>query len=231
MGSSKRGMRRKKSQHAFVLRCFSKSMKRKLTPGGTVAVWSVGIALAAIAIWIIGPRLRHSTPLEPPASNQVSLVSEGAASKPGRVVGVFAASIEELRARNHVTLIPVSKPEKTLAEIPAGSYAFVFTPYLAHSSSDALQMYAHNDPAYFEVHKLIGSQTQFVGYVASETQERLREGLGKGEKLTLYSSPWPKAPNLAAIPLRSVKCARSRDISVRRKGSTTILFALDCRAL
>ena len=203
-------------------------MKGKLTPGGTIAVWSVGIALGAIAIWIIGPRLRHSTP---PASKQASPGSEETVSKPGRVVGVFAASIEELRARNHVTLIPVSKPEKTLAEISAGSYAFVFAPYLAHSPPDALQMYAHNDPAYFEVHKLTGSQMQFVGYVATETHERLREGLGKGEKLTLYSSPWPKAPNLAAIPLRSVKCTRSRDISVRRKGGTIIVFALDCRAL
>lgn len=220
---SKRCAEKEQKPNAIVLRCFSKNMKRKLPPGGTIAVWTVGIALGAVAIWIIGPRLRHSAPVEPPASNQVS--------KPGRVVGVFAASIEELRARNHVTLIPVSKPEKTLAEIPAGSYAFVFAPYLAHSPSDALQMYAHNDPAYFEVHKLTGSQTQLVGYVASETQERLREGLGKGEKLTLYSSPWPKAPNLAAVPLRSVKCARSRDISVRRKGGTIILFALDCRAL
>jgi hypothetical protein len=147
------------------------------------------------------------------------------------VVGVFAASIEELRARNRVTLIPVSQSEKTLAKIPAGSYGFVFAPYLAHSAPDALEMYAHNNPSYFEVHKLTDTQAEFVGYVGSETQERLRKGLGKGEKLTLYSSPWPKAPNLTAILLRSVKCARSRDITVRRKGGTVILFALDCKAI
>src|SRR5262249_9176679 len=153
--------------------------------------------------------------------------SEVAVSQSGSVVGVFAANIEELRARNHVNLIQVSESEKTLAELPPGSYAFVFAPYLAHSRPEALRMYAHNDPAHFEVHKLTGGQTEFVGYVGSETQERLRKGLGKGEKLTLYSSSWQKAPNLAAISLRSVKCARSWDIPVRRKKGTIILFALD----
>ncbi len=188
-------------------------------------------ALAAIAIWIVVPGFRHATRLEPPAGKMVSPASEAPVSEPGRVVGVFPANIEELRARNHVTLIPVSKSEKTLAEIPAGSYAFVFGPYIAHSAPNALQMYTHNDPEYFEVHKLTDGQTEFVGYVGPETQERLRKGLGKGEKLTLYSSPWQKAPNLTAISLRSVKCARSRDIAVRRKGSTIILFALDCKAM
>jgi hypothetical protein len=149
----------------------------------------------------------------------------------GRVVGVFAASIEELRARNHVTLIRASESEKTLAEIPTGSYGFVFAPYLAHSAPDALRMYTHNDPAYFEVQKLGGNQTEFAGYVGSDTQERLRKGIVKGEKLTLYSSSWQKAPNLAAISLRSVKCARSWDIAVRRKGGTIILFGVDCKAI
>jgi hypothetical protein len=157
--------------------------------------------------------------------------SEVVVSEMGLLVGVFAASIEELRGRNHVTLINASESGKTLAEISTGSYAFVFGPYLAHSPPDKLRMYTHSDPAYFEVHKPAGSQPEFVGYVESETQERLRKGIGKGEKLTLYSSPWPKAPNIAAISLRSVKCARSWDITVKGKTGTIILFALDCKAI
>jgi hypothetical protein len=102
---------------------------------------------------------------------------------------------------------------------------------MAHSAPRALEMYAHKDPSYFEVHKLTESQVEFVGYVGSETQERLRKGLGKGEKLTLYSSQWQKAPNLAAIALGSVKCARSWDITVRRKGGSIVLFALDCKVI
>lgn len=205
-------------------------MKRKWTRGEKIALWGVSTAvLAGIAYWIVVPAFRHATEARP--TTMMSPASEVTVSRPGRVVGVFAATIEELRARNHVALIPVSQSEKTLAKIPAGSYGFVFAPYLAHAAPDALEMYAHNNPSYFEVHKLTDTQAEFVGYVGSETQERLRKGLGKGEKLTLYSSPWPKAPNLTAISLRSVKCARSRDITVRRKGGTVILFAVDCKAI
>ena len=217
-------MPKEQAKTAIVLRCFSQNMKREWRRGEKTAVWGVGIAaLAAIATWIVVPGFRHATHLDPSAASKVS--------EPGRLVGVFAASIEELRARNHVTLIPASPSEKTLAEIPANSYGFVFAPYLAHSTPDKLEMYTHSDPTYFEVHKLTGSQTEFVGYVGPETQERLRKGLGKGEKLTLYSSPWPKAPNLTAISLRSVKCARSWDVAVRRKGGTITLFALACKAI
>lgn len=220
------GCRKSKAKPAIVLRCFSRNMKREWTQGEKITVSGVGaVALAAIATWVLVAGFRRASHLDPSAK------MIGPLSEPGRLVGVFAASIEELRARNHVTLIPASESEKTLAEIPANSYGFVFAPYLAHSAPDKLQMHTHNDPSYFELHKLTGSQTEFVGYVGSETQERLRQGLGKGEKLTLYSSPWPKAPNLTAISLQSVKCARSWDVPVRRKGGTIILFALACKAI
>jgi hypothetical protein len=191
-------------------------------PNKKIAAWGAGTAaLAAIVISIVVPAFRRAT--HPP--------SEVAASQPERMVGVAAGSIEELRARNHVTLIPASKSEHTLAEAPEGSYGFVFAPYIAHSSVNALRLYTHNDPAYFEVHKLPGGQAEFIGYVESATQERLQKGLGKGEKLTLYSSSWQKAPNPTAISFGSVKCARSRDMSVRHKGGTIVLFALDCKAI
>jgi hypothetical protein len=152
-------------------------------------------------------------------------------SSPGRLVGMFADGIEDLRAQNHVTLISASSSRKTLGEIPAGSYAFVFAPFVAHSAPNALQVYAHNDPTYFEVHKLANGQTEFVGYVGSDTKERLQKGLSSGEMLTLYSSPWPKAQDLTAISFGSVKCMRSRDMAIRRKGGTIVLFALDCKAM
>jgi hypothetical protein len=161
----------------------------------------------------------------------VAQSSSVAVSSPGRLVGTFADGIEELRARNHVTLISATASQKTLGEIPPGSYAFVFAPFVAHSAPNALQVHTHSDPAYFEVHKLAGGQTEFVGYVGSETKQRLQRGLSAGEKLTLYSSSWQQAPNLTAIAFGSVKCTRSWDIPVRRKGGTIVLFALDCKAI
>jgi hypothetical protein len=205
-------------------------MKRKWTRGEKIVLRGASIAaLGVIAYWIVIPELRLAA--EPVPGTMVSPVSQATGSEPGRLVGQFAPSVEELRARNHVTLIPATASQKTLAKIPSGSYGFVFGPYLAHSPPDALEMYTHNNPAYFEVHKLADNQVEFVAYVGSETQERLRKGLGKGEKLTLYSSPWQKAPNLTAISLRFVKCARSWDMTVRRKRSTIVLFALDCKAI
>jgi len=202
------------------------SLKREWAPGEKIVLWGAGIAaLAVIANWIVVLGFQHATAGGTGSSSAV------AASQPGRLVGVFAASIEELRARNHVTLIPTSETQKTLAQEPAGSYGFVFAPYLAHSAPRALEMYTHNDPSYFEVHKLSDNQAYFVGYVGPETQERLQKGLARGEKLTLYSSQWPKAPNLTAILFGSVKCARTRDMAVRRKGGTVVLFALDCKAI
>src|SRR5262249_33378816 len=187
--------------------------------------WVTTISHRTICIVSLG------IPHAPAIGTSVTSASEATASQPGRVVGVFAASIDELRARNHVTLMPTSESQKTFAQIPAGSYGFVFAPYLAHAAPRALEMYTHNDPSYFEVHKLNDNQAYFVGYVGPETQERLQKGLGRGEKLTLYSSQWPKAPILTAILLGSVKCARSRDMAVRRKGGAIVLFALDCKAI
>jgi len=199
------------------------SMKREWAPDEKIVLWGAGIAaLAVIAYWIVVLGFQHGT---------AGSSSAVAASQPGRVVGVFAASIEELRARNHVTLIPTSETQKTFAQEPAGSYGFVFAPYIAHSAPRALEMYTHNDPSYFEVHKLSDNQAYFVGYVGPETQERLQKGLVRGEKLTLYSSQWPKAPNLTAILFGSVKCARTRDMAVRRKEGAVVLFALDCKAI
>jgi len=200
-------------------------MKRASTSSAKIAVGSVGLAaLAAIATWITV--FQHGAYPEASASQNSSVPVSTAG-----LVGMFADGIEELRARNHVTLIPASSSQKTLGEIPAGSYAFVFAPFVAHSAPNALQVYAHNDPAYFEVHKLAGGQTEFVGYVGSDTKERLQKGLSAGEMLTLYSSSWPKAQDLTAISFGSVKCMRSRDMAVRRKGGTIVLFALDCKAI
>jgi len=172
---------------------------------------------------------RSAAFLERPASRR-TLLLVSPVSMPGRLVGIFADGIEELRTRNHVILIPASPSQKTLGEIPAGSYGFVFAPFVAHSAPNALHVYNHNDPAYFEVHKLSGGQTEFVGYVGSETKERLQKGLSAGEMLTLYTSSWKDATNLTAISFASVKCMRSRDVNVRRKGGTIVLFALDCKA-
>lgn len=202
-------------------------MKTAWTPGAKIAVGSVGLAaLALITTWITVREFQRGAHPEASASQNSSVPVSTAG-----LVGVFADSIEELRARNHVTLIPASSSQKTLGEIPAGSYAFVFAPFVAHSAPNALQVYAHNDPAYFELHKLASGQTEFVGYVGSDTKERLQKGLTTGEMLTLYSSPWPKAPDLTAISFGSVKCMRSRDMAVRRKGGTIVLFALDCKAI
>jgi hypothetical protein len=206
-------------------------MKRAWTRNAKIAARSVGCAaLAAIAICIPLRSLQHAAHAEASPEMTVSQNSGVPVSMPGRLVGIFADGIEELRARNHVTLIPASQSQKTLGEIPAGSYGFVFAPFVAHSAPNALHVYTHNDPAYFEVHKLSSGQTQFVGYVEPETKERLQKGVSIGETLTLYTSSWQKAPNLTAISFGSVKCMRSRDVSIRRKGGTIVLFALDCKA-
>ena len=202
-------------------------MKRAWTQGARIAVGSVGLAaLAVIASWTTVREFQHGAHAEASASQNFTVPVSTAG-----LVGLFADGIEDLRVQNHVTLIPASSSQKTLGEIPAGSYAFVFAPFVAHSAPNALQVYTHNDPAYFEVHKLANGQTEFVGYVGSDTKERLQKGLTTGEMLTLYSSPWPKASDLTAISFGSVKCMRSRDMAIRRKGGTIVLFALDCRVI
>ena len=179
------GITVRKRTETIVLRS-SPSMKRKRTRGEHIALWGAAIAaLGVIAYWIVVTEFRHAAEAAPKTT--ASLASEATGSEPGLLVGEFAASVEELRARYHVTLIPASEAQKTFAKIPTGSYGFVFGPYLAHSPTNALEMYTHNNPSYFEMHKLTDGQAEFVADVAPETQERLRKGLGKGEKLTLYS--------------------------------------------
>src|SRR5215472_14387785 len=102
-------------------------MKRAWTPGAKITVGSVGLAvLAVIATWTTVGEFQHGAHHEASASQNSSVP----VSSPGRLVGMFADGIEDLRAQNHVTLIPAASSQKTLGEIPAGSYAFVFAPFV-----------------------------------------------------------------------------------------------------
>jgi hypothetical protein len=109
----------------------------------------------------------------------------------GKVTGMTAASVEELRKRNGVVGIEDAKSGKMLAELPAGvggftnDYDIVFSdsPGKIKLSPDG---YLHN----FELQKLPDGTLLVVAFVGQETREHVRSGLSVGDKLTLYSNSW-----------------------------------------
>jgi len=200
----------------------------------TLQAWSRSDKLAvtgilfAILIGIgayFGPEVRRAIRLDKPTN--------AAVTAPPVLTAITAKNLNELRRQNRVECIKATEAEKTLAEIPAGSYGFAYGSYLVlRYTADEIKLKPGNRAGpfdIFEVHKLHDGARLAVFYVGPETIDRLRSGVPVGEKLTLYSDAWQGAPNLVALPLSGIKCSRDREVNptddIRDQR-----HALDCEA-
>jgi hypothetical protein len=216
--------------------------ERKGTSSAKSEPWSradkIGICLLVIAILAIivaltVPEVRRFFGLEKPAAVRTQLPPTALQPAVGESHDILAAQvakdIRELRQQNHVTRLADSESEKTFAEISANSYGFVDALEFTLTSSDKLSIDANHYLLNFEIQKLGDGSGLIVGYVGPETFERLREGVSPTSGLTLYSHTWKDAPNLVAIPIRRLKCSRSRTLDVEGESHNLIgVKALDC---
>ncbi len=206
----------------------------KLT-GATVII----AALAILAAFVV-PEVRRFLHLDGTSDNvqlrtarpgTPAIVAQPNSEAQPKVSGVTASNVEELRQRNEVTRIRETESGETLSEIPAGSFGFAF-PGDFLRAPEKIELMPHGGSLSFEVHKLVDGHAEVISYVGSETRDRLRRGLGKGEKLTLYSTAWKEAPNVVAIKVDSIKCDRTRSVepdnSDRKQPRS--LSAVDCHA-
>jgi len=152
-----------------------------------------------------------------------------AQERSGPLVAQVAKDAHALRQLNHVTRIADTESEKSLPEIPANSYGFTIGSWVADLGLDKLPILSKG--GFFEIQKLADGTAMIVGYVGQESLDRLREGLAEGSTLIVYSDPWKDAPNIVAIPLDRLKCARSRTLYPENtQHKITEIEALDCDA-
>ena len=150
----------------------------------------------------------------------------------GKVTGMTAASVEELRKRNGVVGIEDAKSGKMLAELPAGVGGFTNDYDIVFSDSpDKIKLSPHGYLHNFELQKLPDGTMLVVAFVGQETREHVRSGLSLDDKLTLYSNSWKEAQNVVALPATEIKCERARWLDVERpQGSKRgNIAALDCK--
>lgn len=196
------------------------SRAEKLTAAGVV------VALAAIAAGFLVPETRRFFHLEP----GLQATSVPPAKNGIKIVGTFAKTAEDLRNRENVLRMKQAESGKPLSEIPDGSSGFAHASGL-NNPLEAITLDSQGYSDRLEVHKLASGQIELIGYVGSETFDRIRLGLSEGEAITFFSSEWTDAPNLVSVPLGSLKCPRSRLVSLddEKDKHGGLISALDCR--
>jgi len=153
----------------------------------------------------------------------------------GKVIGVSANSLEELRKRNNVIRMKETESGKPLTEIPPGSFGFADEIDLTHSLKARLEEMRIEPRAAedrFEVHKLLDGEIELLVYVGPETLEHLRSGLSRGEAVTFFSDKWADASSLVAVPIEGFQCSRVRfvPLDAQVQNDHRLLSALDCKA-
>lgn len=145
----------------------------------------------------------------------------------GRPKGVIAAeSAKRLREKQGVARLRETQSGKTFAEIPTGSYCFIYGHSLIYNYKLGEVVVSDDTNLKFEVHKLADGFANVIAYVGSETRDRLLEGLKQGETLTVYSRSSVAAPDLVVVPADHLKFNRYRILTIANKQ----LCALDCEA-
>ncbi len=152
--------------------------------------------------------------------------------EPSALHGEAADSVVELRQRHQVTRMRETESGETLSEVPVGSFGFVIAEFFTTSWSSSpdpekMPLKSRGSSWDLEIHKLADGHSEIVAYVGPETLERIRHGLGKGEKLTIYTDARKEASNLIAMPIARIECERSRSLKPDQMHD---IDALDCRA-
>lgn len=205
--------------------------------------WTAVGAIATIAALIIAllaflhldkrsvsPPNNPSYPEKPaPQANNPSH-PEKPAPKPLQVITTKDAV--ELRGLDQVERIRDEESGKTLSEIPPGSFGFtqaLEVVWQAQDLHEQIKLESYGFPQEFEIHKLRDGSALLVVYLGPETLDRLREGLQPRESVSLYSTSWKDAPNIAAIPIDQISCARDREFSTKDGKKYKNLYVLDCQ--
>lgn len=225
--------------------------KEPWTRNHKIAVWSASIATlgVVIALFAAFPQLRqrweHPLLIQTTSTTfRFPATAPSAEQDAARLTAETAKDSEALREQNHVTRLDDAESGKTFAEIPVGPFGFISGSTLTeldpagpyHRLLGQLAVDADGYLREFEIQKLGDGSGLVVGYVGSETLERLREGLLPNSDLTLYSYRWKDAPNVVALPITRLKCTRSRDLDVEnlpgnQHGKFIGIEALDCSTL
>jgi len=206
---------------------------RPWSRGDKIAFWSLLTLILTAFLLVLVPEARRFLHLEksPDKPPTPSTITPSASVESNEVFATnVAEDVEGLRQEDRVTELPDSESEKTFAEIPVDSYGYVDGIYLPHEPLDQIRVETTNFSHFFEIHKVADGSGRIVGYVGPETFQRLREGVAPGSGLTLYSASWKEAPNIVAIPIKGLKCHRSRTVEEGNTLRGTEIRVLDCEA-
>jgi hypothetical protein len=185
--------------------------------GANLTALGLALTLVGILVSLFFPEVRRKLGLE----GRPKKLSEKAAS----AAGELSTPPSALRDLHSVSLIRAAESGLPLPEMPTSSFGFVEAPYLIlWRRPDKICVHSVQRSTGMEVHKLQNGKIEIVGYVGAETLTRIRTGLNKADKLTLYSHRWAEAPHLVSLPLENLEIIRHRMIQI----ANDLTHALDC---
>lgn len=141
-------------------------------------------------------------------------------------VAIAAEGAKRLRERQGVARLRETQSGKSFAEIPTGSFCFIYGHSLIRDYKLGEVVSSDDSNIKFELHKLEDGTAYVIAYAGPETRDRLLEGLKKGETLTIYSRSCAAAPDLVVVAVDHLKFNRQRVLTIANKQ----LCALDCEA-
>jgi hypothetical protein len=219
-----------------------KDRLRKYWPWAKFLIPSIGVLtlvigfLGAFGQWMAVPEFRRFFRLDKaeaqPAQSTIEHKPEITPPREvKKIFGVLLASREAGRKAHQVVSLPEVASDKTLAEMPDHTFGFLDSSDLRPSKFESMMERRISNEGldhYFELHKVSSQEFYLIASVGTETQERLREGLVSGDKLTIYTLPWDEAPKLVSLKLDDLNCPRIRQISLTRKDRISFVHAADC---
>jgi hypothetical protein len=221
------------------------SRNQKITVAGVVALLTLIFGfLGAFGQWMAVPEFRRFFHLDKraevrpgpdvtPTPKEITPPKEVTPPKEIRkVFGTLIANREILRKQHQVDWLPDAASDKTLAEMPDHTLGFFDCGDLRPSHFESMMDKRISNvgrESDFEMHKLSSQEFYLIAAVGAETQERLREGLVSGDKLTIYTLPWDEAHKLVSLRLDDLNCQRTRQITLPRKDRIHYTHAVDCQ--
>lgn len=114
---------------------------------------------------------------------------------------------EALRQRFAVRLITENEEGENLHHLPEGVYG-----YTTAAGSGELPVFIRPVFQCFEVHKLVGGEVCYIGYLSDNEHQAVQSGL-EASAISLYPEPHGDSAKLVSIPLSRIERSRppSRD--------------------
>ncbi len=140
--------------------------------------------------------------------------------------------LSKIREKYELRSLVALESDKTLKEVPNGTYSFVASAYLQVSNQEQpseilnARVRRFNDypSLYFEAYKMNNGDINLIGFISEEALSQTGMLDGKTNKnLTIFPAPTSLAKTLVLIPVNRIVSSADRNIVLDDKNSIEVL--------